>query len=85
MTCVIKNGSVMLKFDVCLQKVAKKKRDPAIYLRLTGKARDAETDFNIETFREENGMDVISKKLDDAFLMDKNTHAYTVFKQFSNF
>ena len=60
----------------------KKKRGPAVYLQLEGKARDAVREFKPEDIGKDTGLKSIMDKLDEVYLKDKNTLSYTAFKEF---
>ena len=56
------------------------KHGPAVYLMLTGRARDAVRELNAADIGKADGLDKIITKLDSVFLKDKNTRAYLAFK-----
>ena len=60
----------------------KKKMGPAVYLTLTGRAREAVRDLKPADIGKETGLDEIIVKLDAVYLKDENTHAYVAFKEF---
>ena len=62
-----------------------KKRGPAVYLTLTGRARDAVRELSTADIGRDNGLKKIIDKLDTLFLQDENTRAYVTFKGFHNF
>ena len=58
---------------------------PAVYLTLTGRAREAVRDLKPADIGKETGLDEIIVKLDAVYLKDENTHAYVAFKEFYEF
>ena len=63
----------------------RKKRGPAVYLTLTGRARDAVRELSTADIGRDNGLKKIIDKLDTLFLQDENARAYVTFKEFHNF
>ena len=63
----------------------KKKMGPAVYLTLTGRAREAVRDLKPEDIGKETGLDEIIVKLDAVYLKDENTRAYVASKEFYEF
>ena len=63
----------------------KKKMGPAVYLTLTGRAREAVRDLKPADIGKETGLDEIIVKLDAVYLKDENTCAYVAFKEFYEF
>ena len=61
------------------------KQGPAVYLSLTGKAKDAVADVPVEDIGKDDGVNQLVAKLDEVYLKDKNTLAYLAFKAFYNF
>ena len=59
----------------------KKKIGPAVYLTLTGRAREAVRDLKPADIGKETGLEEIIVKLDAVYLKDENTHAYVAFKE----
>ena len=55
---------------------------PAVYLTLTGRAREAVRDLKPADIGKETGLDEIIVKLDAVYLKDENTRAYVAFKEF---
>ena len=55
---------------------------PAVYLTLTGRAREAVRDLKPADIGKETGLDEIIVKLDAVYLKDENTCAYVAFKEF---
>ena len=62
-----------------------KKMGPAVYLTLTGHAREAVRDLKPADIGKETGLDGIIVKLDAVYLKDENTRAYVAFKEFYEF
>ena len=65
--------------------IEEKKRGPAVYLSLTGKAREAVRDIRPAELGGNNGVEKILEKLDGLFLKDSSTRAYVAFKEFHEF
>ena len=63
----------------------KKKRGPAVYLMLTGRAREAVRNLKPADIGKGIGLDEIIVKLDAFYLKDENTPAYVAFKEFYEF
>ena len=62
--------------------LAKAKQGPAVYLSLTGRARECVRDLTPEELSANDGVKAITDKLDAIFKKDKNTRAYMAFKEF---
>ena len=58
---------------------------PAVYLTLTGHAREAVRDLKPADIGKETGLDEIIVKLDAVYLKDENTCTYVAFKEFYEF
>ena len=65
--------------------IDQKKRGPAVYLSLTGKAREAVRDIKPAELGGNDGVEKILEKLDGLFLKDHSTRAYVAFKEFHEF
>ena len=63
----------------------KKKRGPAVYLTMTGRARDAVREIPAAELGGNDGLNKIIEKLDSLFLKDESTRAYMAFKEFHQF
>ena len=61
-----------------------KKRGPAVYLTLTGNARDCVRDLTIEEIGANEGVKQITDKLDKVYLKDKDTQTFMAFESFYN-
>ena len=61
---------------------AAEKRGPAVYLVLSGKARDAVREIAAANLAVAGGVKVITDKLDGIYTKDKNTQAYQNFQEF---
>ena len=59
-----------------------KKRGPAVYLTLSGRARECIRELQPAVLGSDAGVTLIINKLDTLFLKDKNTRAYLAFKAF---
>ena len=79
------NGKNDLEVWKLFTDTGKKKMGPAVYLTLTGRAREAVRDLNPADIGKETGLDEIIVKLDAVYLKDENTHAYAAFKEFYEF
>ena len=60
----------------------KKKQGPAVYLMLSGRARECVRDLKIEDIGAIDGVKKITDKLDTLFEKDINTQTYLAFKEF---
>ena len=60
----------------------KKKRGPAVYLTLEKKVKQAVSQLTPAEISTEDGLQLIIQKLDDVYLADKSTRAYTAFQKF---
>ena len=63
----------------------KKEMGPAVYLMLTGHAREAVRDLKPADIGKGTGLDEIIVKLDAVYLKDENICAYVAFKEFYEF
>ena len=63
----------------------KAKQGPAVYLSLTGRARECVRDLTPAQISAETGVANITAKLDAIFKKDHNTRAYMAFKEFYDF
>ena len=63
----------------------KAKQGPAVYLSLTGRARECIRDLTPEQLSDDNGVQAITDKLDAIFKKDQNTRAYMAFKEFYDY
>ena len=63
----------------------KKKMGLAVYLTLTGRARETVRELKPSDLAKDDGLDIIVKKLDAVYLKDENTRAYIAFKEFYEF
>ena len=63
----------------------KKKRGPAVFLSLTGQAREYVRALGAEEVGKETGIKSIIEQLDKIFLKDSDTRAYIAFKKFYNY
>ena len=61
---------------------AAERRGPAVYLALTGKAREAAREIPANDLAGADGVKTITDKLDEIYLKDKNTQAYQNFQEF---
>ena len=63
----------------------KKKQGPAVYLLLSGRARECVRDLKPEEIGAEDGVKKIIDKLDTLFEKDVNTQTYLAFKEFYDY
>ena len=63
----------------------KVKRGPAVYLTLSGRARDCVRELTKEQIGAQNGVKQIVDKLDKVFLKDKDTQTFVAFETFYNY
>ena len=61
------------------------KQAPAIYLTLEGKAREAILQLDITTLNTDQGVKVITDKLDELFLPNKELSAYAAYDKFEKY
>ena len=59
-----------------------KKKGPAVYLSLNKKAREAVRSLTVDQINSATGLKTITDRLDEVYLADKNTRAYTSFQSF---
>ena len=74
-----------LKIWQLLTDLPKAKQGPAVYLSLTGRARECVRDITPEQLSADDGVTTITTKLDAIFKKDQNTRAYLVFKEFYDY
>ena len=65
--------------------LAKGKQGPAVYLSLTGRARDCVRELKKEEIGHETGVKKITDKLDALFLKDEDTRAFLAFTEFYDY
>ena len=65
--------------------VEKKKRAPTVFLSLTGKAREAVLEMDLEKLDAEEGMKALYEKLDSLFETDKNQAALMAYESFESY
>ena len=65
--------------------LAKKKQGPAVYLSLTGRAREAVRGIPSNEIGSDDGLTIILAKLDAIYLKDESTRAYIAFKEFYDY
>ena len=65
--------------------ISKSKQAPAIFLSLTGQARDAITDLSLSILTSDAGVDNLLAKLDQLFLKDETLLLYEAFETFEKF
>ena len=63
----------------------KKKQGFAVYLAMTGRAREAVREIPTRELGADDGLTKIIQKLDSLFLKDESTRAYISFKEFHHF
>ena len=63
----------------------KEKHGPAVYLSLSGRARDCVRDLKPEEIGVDGGVKKITDKLDVLFLKDANTRAFLAFTEFYDY
>ena len=61
------------------------KQAPAIFLTLQGKAREAILELDIATLAADDGVTILTGKLDDLFLSNKEQSAYAAYEKFEKF
>ena len=74
-----------LKIWQLLTDLPKAKQGPAVYLSLTGRARECVQDITPEQLSADDGVTTITTKLDAIFKKDQNTRAYLAFKEFYDY
>ena len=65
--------------------VVAKKQAPTVFLSLTGKAREAVLEMNIELLNQDDGMTKLYEKLDSLFATDKDQAALHTYEKFEKF
>lgn len=63
----------------------KKKQAPAIFLTLTGQAREAILEMELEVLSSDDGVKELVKKLDSLYLKDSHHSAYEAYEKFEKF
>ena len=63
----------------------KSKVGPALFLSLSGSARDAAREVPIEVLNSDTGLDTLIKKLDELFLKDENNAAFEAYDAFERY
>ena len=63
----------------------KKKLGLAIYLSLKGKARDAVRELKPQDLGNDDGYDIVIRKLDSVYLKDETTRAFCAFQEFHSY
>ena len=63
----------------------KKKRGPALFLSLTGSARDAAREIPLEEIDKDDGMSKLLTKLDELYLKDENNTAFEAYESFESY
>ena len=61
------------------------KQDPAIFLTLLGKAREAVLELDVSKLTDKDGVKNVVSKLDTFYLEDTNQSAYAVYENFEHF
>ena len=67
-----------------LSELAKPKQALAIHLSLFGRAREASSEIPADKLKQENGVEVLLRKLDELFLVDKGRRQFTAFHELYN-
>ena len=77
------------KFDLSMwemyTKVEARRRGPAVYLCLSGKAKESLRVLDPADIGGENGLKLITETLDKQFLKDENTRSFMAMNEFLNF
>ena len=63
----------------------KSKLGPALFLSLSGSARDAAREVSIEILNSDTGLDALIEKLDELFLKDENNAAFEAYDAFERY
>ena len=82
---VYENWKKEIKIWQVFRDLPKMKQGPAIYLTLSGKAREAVFELDIEKLNDDSGVDTVLKRLDKMFLQDSNQSAYMAYDKFEKF
>ena len=85
MITVYENWKKEIKIWQVFTDLPKKKQGRAIYLALSGKAREAVLELNIEKLNDDSGVDNVLKRLVELFLQDSNQSAYMAYHKFEKF
>ena len=64
---------------------AVERQGPAVYLSLTGRAREVVREISTEDIGAANGLTTILAKLDEVYLKDQSTQAFLAFKEFVHY
>ena len=65
--------------------IEKSKMGPALFLSLSGSARDAAREVSIEVLNSDTGLDTLIKKLDELYLKDENNAAFEAYDVFERY
>ena len=65
--------------------IEKSKMGPALFLSLSGSARDAAREVSIEVLNSGTGLDELIKKLDELYLKDENNAAFEAYDVFERY
>ena len=68
-----------------LTNLPKKKQGPALWMSLSGKAKEAIQDMDIDEIKADDGLHTMMAKLDSLFKVDDNQEAYLAYRTFETF
>ena len=68
-----------------LTKLVPEKKGPALWISLTGKAKEIIQDMPMDTVKAADGLDKMIDELDKVFKIDDNQAAYLAYQEFENF
>ena len=71
-----------LKIWQALTDLSAMKQDPSLYLSLTGKAKEAVLELNIDFICKEDDLEKILERLDKLYLQDINQSTYLAYQEF---
>ncbi|CAB4011760.1 Hypothetical predicted protein [Paramuricea clavata] len=74
-----------IKIWQALTDLPAKKQGPSLYLSLSGKAREAALEIDIEELKKDTGVQTILERLDKLYLQDTNQSAYIAYQNFESF
>ena len=74
-----------IKIWQALTDLPTKKQGPSLYLSLSGKAREAALEIDLEELKKDTGVQTILDRLDKLYLQDTNQSAYIAYQNFESF
>ena len=68
-----------------LTNLPKKKQGPALWMSLSGKAKEVVQDMDLDEIKADDGISKMIRKLDAVFKIDDNQAAYIAYRNFETF